>query len=737
MITVLCLAVGLFCFTVVSYYVRDLSAPFSHFENYERMANLIMRTEHGSSSVVFSETTDKIAKASLSGISKIGIIDFSSTEGDYLFERENDEYPIHMLSRFANEDFFKVFGSDFSLRPGEVVISQRIARKVYGKENPVGQKIHTVRSKKDSRPIDYYTITGVFGGFTNTNLYASDVYFPFEESDIIRPYAILLLNQPEDVPMVNQQLKGLFEDKAAEKQEIPYVKLISEQKPANRQILLILITIGSLILLAGMINFLKLSIQSFYNRSRELSLRKSLGAGRKDLFMILFPELLGIILFTALVSFALTELLLPVWYSYLPKGTDEMRIDTLILFIQQGQYIGLLILICASVAAFAVWRIRRLGVISVLHEGRHPFRNIMMVLQLVICFFFIGSMLGLQRMAGNIKDAMYAPIPLEETKNILSLNLNQAPFEGCIPEIKAQIEQISGVEETLGFSRTYLGSIRNGDKQSYLVRYVYAESHYFDFFHMPMRGRLSESSPYEIYVSKNTAGMLSETGATDLFMPENRNIYKVMDVFREYPYLMSSNGKKEYWAVFPNDNKELTHWYIKCTPGQISKVKTQIERVLRNYYPAPLELSMSVLYEQIWLNDNSGIFILRDLAFFLAIIALIITMFSIYSAISLDTQSRQKEVAIRKINGADHRVISLLFARSYLFMIFIAFAISSVFLIFILRLYSSNVKVSSGYQSPLFWMELLLLVSLMVAITVAYKIKKVSCLNPAEAIRTE
>lgn len=43
---------------------------------------------------------------------------------------------------------------------------------------------------------------------------------------------------------------------------------------------------------------------------------------------------------------------------------------------------------------------------------------------------------------------------------------------------------------------------------------------------------------------------------------------------------------------------------------------------------------------------------LKDTILFFAIVSIIITLLGVYSSITLDTERRQKEVAIRKVNGA-------------------------------------------------------------------------------------
>ena len=123
----------------------------------------------------------------------------------------------------------------------------------------------------------------------------------------------------------------------------------------------------------------------------------------------------------------------------------------------------------------------------------------------------------------------------------------------------------------------------------------------------------------------------------------------------------------------------------------------------------------------------------------LSVISLIITVLGIYSAITLDTYSRQKEVAIRKINGAGPRVIALLFGKLYIRLLVIA-AIPSLAIVylFLRMLISKKVVISAEWlNNPVLWLSIIFLTTTIVFITVAYRIWLISRLNPAEVIKSE
>ena len=129
-------------------------------------------------------------------------------------------------------------------------------------------------------------------------------------------------------------------------------------------------------------------------------------------------------------------------------------------------------------------------------------------------------------------------------------------------------------------------------------------------------------------------------------------------------------------------------------------------------------------------------FKLRDVVLFMAFISLLISMLGIYSAVTLDTKYRRKEMAIRKINGAGIRQIAILFARLYIVLLFstaiLAFPLVGVLLHFFSQMYASFVEVGVLFYSSIF-----LVVVLLTVVTVYVRIRNIARINPAEVIKRE
>lgn len=105
----------------------------------------------------------------------------------------------------------------------------------------------------------------------------------------------------------------------------PEARLLSQKDAVSMKSLLInmlIMFIASLILISGLINFLKFIIQMFYNRQREIALRKCMGASVKGLYLLLFFEVFWMMSFAFLISLVLMELSMSAMQIYIPNWGD-------------------------------------------------------------------------------------------------------------------------------------------------------------------------------------------------------------------------------------------------------------------------------------------------------------------------------------------------------------------------------------------------------------------------------
>ena len=182
-------------------------------------------------------------------------------------------------------------------------------------------------------------------------------------------------------------------------------------------------------------------------------------------------------------------------------------------------------------------------------------------------------------------------------------------------------------------------------------------------------------------------------------------------------------------------NEYFGHCYVKCQPGQKDRSEASLRDFLRKRLPENIEITMPTLMDEI-LQGQAFEFVFRGIVGFMAIVAMVISLLGVYAAITLDTEYRRKEMAIRKVNGAGIRQIAWIFARLYVRLLVVsalfAFPIVAVVLHQIKSMYAFFID-----TGVLFYGGIFVGVSAVVALTVGFRIHRIAKVNPAEIIRKE
>jgi ABC-type antimicrobial peptide transport system permease subunit len=174
---------------------------------------------------------------------------------------------------------------------------------------------------------------------------------------------------------------------------------------------------------------------------------------------------------------------------------------------------------------------------------------------------------------------------------------------------------------------------------------------------------------------------------------------------------------------------------VKCEPGQKKQVGEGLEKVLRKHLPESIDIRLKTLMDDIRMKQSME-FTLRGIVAFFSIVTLIIVLLGIYAAITLDTEYRRKEMAIRKVNGAGVKQIALIFARLYIWLLVVTFILAFPIVAFAVTEFSSmyEVFIDTGI---LFYGGIFVGMAAIVALTVGFRIYLITKVNPAEIIRKE
>ena len=745
LISALCLAVGIVCFAYVWLFVATVEEGYD-LPDYERRASLYVHKVDGRSAAYSPNEILRLQEElKLLGVEGISASTYARDGEVEAIDDEGRTTPYLVKYGLVNTYFFTygnnpVQGLTGELAPDDVVLSAAFARKTFGGENPVGRWIRLVGANNES---EMYRVAGV----------AENDALDFERADCF----FSMMRQPDERNFL--QVHVLIPRQMSEETFAQHLEKMGwQRKDGNVSLSLrmenadetqrhlaetLVLAIASLVLVSGLINFLKFIFQVFFIRQRELVLRKCMGSGLRGLYMLLASEVFLMLTLSFFLSLVVSEIILtlidgrlPAEYLTLPMGDAYL--------VQAGVYAGTLA-VGLLAACFPVMRLRRGTLHGFLQSARHKhrLRNWMIGLQLFISMFFVGGILLINMLWNETVFSGYMPLTPAEQDRVVVLSLNTHTMLKNRGPILDEVRRLPEVEEVLSFdlpgrlSRTTFMDYMGKDSTRMEVFMQSGHPGYFDFFHIPMEGKVVDPGAGNmVYVSRRLKQLLDEEG-NDGTVRLSGVDYQIAGVY-EALFDETEKPVDDYYFVgsvfLPSPG--VSNYFIRVNEHTGGKVFAErLTTLCRKHIPETLPLDIHLLTDDDETKDNIGL--MRSGLLILVVISLLLVVLSIYSSISLDTMERQKEVAIRKINGAKPADIFLLFARMYL-VIFAVTYVLAVSLLMIIGIqafeYDTRIEFVRSWEWPV---QLFVLTAALLAVVTGWKIRQVMRLNPAEVVKTE
>lgn len=743
-ISALCLAVGITFFTLVSHFINGVMNQHDFPRSEERISFYAKKGDNGQT--LRWEDASFLQSQHIKGIDSLFASTSSTRNAEVtLFDNSQREYPFLVKYKMTSPNYFAcrgielIYGKHSLMAADEVVVSESFVHRALNGLSPVGFILRVDAGLPESCSIKDFKIVNV--AKVDESLQLGEIFFHPDVAPKWRYSIESFLNGEASFKDVNKLLGKIVWPEG----RITSCWAWQEGKDATGEAMVALLVraLSSLILLSGLINFLKFIIQMFYNRQRELNIRQCLGADWKGMFSLLFAEVFWMMSAAFLLSLLISEISIALINHIIPS--EELMVtysmDRVILA-QSMVYLGVLV-VCLVIILFPVYKLRKTSVVRpVLRKrNKHLFRYTMIGIQLAISIFFVGGVWTISLFFNDFIGEAYNPLSVKEEQHILTIPANSERLRSNWNEILQKVQTIPGYEEYTYFtsqnelkSFTYMEYNKN-DKESIPVIMQQGDPNCFGFFHIPMvgqKGVTAESN--RVYVSERFMNCLQADGNTGT-VRLNGNDYQVAGVYKELYRRRETNGEHLYaGTVFlPADDKGCC--FLKFSAGtNMSVVRKDVESICREYIPYTLPLEIIPLDE---LTDDmvDTIVLLMKCGMILGIVSLILVVLSVCSAISIDTVGRQKEIAIRKINGATSRNIASLFAKPYV----VVYLLSFVFVYPLLRLFlieltqgQANIAYQWGWGIGLFFGFALLLF-----IVTVHKIKRIMYINPATIVKKE
>lgn len=576
--------------------------------------------------------------------------------------------------------FFNLFG--FTLETGDkekvlsdkysIVLTQETAKKYFGNQNPIGQIIR-YDGQFDLK------VTGIARNPPTQSHIQFDCLLSFELLDEIFSksrldhwgqfdhYTYVRLAENTNVDLVESKMANYLSSQApdwvSEKitlklQPIKSIHLESTRQSelspnSNKAYYLVFMSAAVLILLVASINYVNLSYATYLSRSKEMAMKKILGATKSGL-------LKGLIIESALIS--LSAMLLALFIVNLTiaeigqiTGKDFGQFHTpsfIFLTLSIGLITGL---ISGIPPALGLIKIQN-HMAKLKSKPKSTMGHIMILIQLSVSSLLIMAMFAvtsqfnyLQNTSLGFNGARTLVIPIKDR----SLN---AGYQATVNEIKSilGVESASFSSTTPGTNNalTYTYSISGTDRNDIALTTVIADEFFYELYNIRLKaGRLPE-----IFAPGNEAQIVLSQAAVD-FLDLKEPIGKtvsgkikgtIVGVVEDFQ-VNSLHSKVEPIIMF-NYLPTLRFVSVKTSNGFDQATIASLAKVWDGKYEKyPMEYSFLeddnlklYSYEQGVLNS---IYILVTIAIFIASIGLV-------GHATLLRRNKAREYSIRKILGA-------------------------------------------------------------------------------------
>ena len=717
--------------------------------NFENKRNIYRIVRSDNESIVPRKLHDEVM-AKIPGVDKMSPYVISEK---YFKNRETKE-PVKIIA--TNDDFLDMFSFHFILSSPDptlsaknnIILTEDFSKKLFGDKNPLGEILEI----NDGN----YTISGVVTNVPQNASFRFDALINANNSFLINTNsyneslfllnAFVMLNRESDISAVEAQISKIFNQWQTFKnvtlslqplKEVYFKGLPNdEMEHANINLIYLLIGIALVILFMTIFNYMSLSVSSGYEKLTELGIRKTSGAGRKDIFMHILSESLMESLVSMILAYLLSFAIAPLFSELLGAKIEIANlllhpfviVAGFLLFLLTGILSGLYPALQFSNVSPVKIISGRKGIQQKYWQGG------VVTFQFLISIVLIISMLVIQKQLDFVK---HSDMGFDKDLMVrLDLNGNSVQKWNVLKNELLKNPEIISVSASEG------GPIKkgvtvnrhfnvNGKEKDLQIDMLFADEDFIETFGLEIiKGSNFQSSD-------SLAGNLVnehlyrelEYGDNDIGTTSLKNTIGVVKDFH-YENLYTKIGNL---MIRPLKDMSPEVLNIKIQ-GNIAENLAFIKKVYSTIEP---EMPFSFLFYDDWIQSMYQKEEKQAHAINLfTILAIIISCLGLIGLIQQSTQTKIKEIGIRKINGATTGEIIALLNQNLVKWVVIAFIIATPVAYYTMNKWLENF----AYKTELSWWIFALagLLALGIALlTVSFQSWKAASRNPVEALRYE
>jgi len=701
---------------------------------------------------------------------------------EYMNQDFTDENIIEADSTFFNLFSVPILkGDSKSLlnTPHKVVLSESVAKKIFGNENPIDKPV------KIGNDTIRYIVTGVMADMPGNSHFEASMLTSLVTNPrskvpiwLINSFSTYFLLKPNSSfktidakfpdliirhlgPEV-QQYMGISLEEFSKKgnkyrfflQNLKDIHLdpsIQQEFKAasDPKYLMIFGAIAILIVLIAAINFMNLSTAQASKRAKEVGIKKIGGSTRGMLINQFLTESFILSFMSLIIALIFIKITLPYFNNMLKANlilnliTNWYTIPALILFsvivgVLAGSYPAFYL------SSFNPYEVLKGSVKNSMKNGR--LRRVLVVFQFAVSILLIVCTLIMYR---QIKYMLKKDVGFDKEQLIV---INRAEAIGQkMKAFKESIKNIPGVIN-ISSSTAVPGRINNNNgyglegrkDESFLMVTNYVDYNFLDTYGMKLE---SGRSFNESFSTDKEACLINESAVKNFGLadpekarfvppgPENsRNYIPVIGVIKNFNFESLRNPIGPYILCFQSENFMWGYLTVRLSVQNYSKTINEIEKVWKDYTSnTPLQYYfLDADFEKMYVQEKQN----ARMAVIFSILAIFIATLGLFGLTSFTVEQRTKEIGVRKAMGSSVAGIYVAVSKEIIILVSMSALIAWPLIYYIAQKWLENFyfRINLGVFS--FFAGLVIAMGIAL-LTISYRILRAAIVNPAQSLKYE
>jgi putative ABC transport system permease protein len=698
---------------------------------------------------------------------------------------------INLQLNYVDNDFFRVFSFPVVsgnaraplADPGNIVMSAYAAKTIFGKEDPIGKilKINVdgswqnlsvsaiLKDFPDNSSITYDLLvrTELRPDYTvnkdRWNTQDHDVYIKLAPGvsvqnveNSMRP--VVEKYRAGDIREMTQ--RGVRPDANGDILALRLLPLsqihFDIEKGTGpvtaKSYLYTLLTVGLLILIIAVFNFVNLNIAQAFTRIKEVGVRRSLGAGKRQIFLQVWGESFLICLASVIIGVAALGICIKPLNQLL---SQHISLDYLLQPLPMLFTLLLIVVVSLLAGGYPAVSVSRLSTINVLKGNitvKRPgvFRNTLIVVQFIMaCLLMVSGLIVFrqfefmrtQPLGFSQESVISVPIAHpEKGKMIVSSLRSQLSAQPAVQSVTGSDINF-GVGKDGGTSRISSGFDYNGR----LIRsnVITVDYDFLKTMGIPLLSGRDFSKSFGTDTSRNvivTESMAKSFGVenplglsfiTDSSEPRSTIIGIIPDI-----HLYSLHEEKKPLSVYlAGDNADyIDYALVKIKNLHPVEAMNLIKEAYKKADPGA-EFNGSFIEENVgrWYNKEKNFSKILGIA---TGVATLLSCLGLFAMSALMIGQRIKEIGVRKVLGASVQSIAALLSKDFLVLVLLAVAIATPLTWWLMNKWLSDFPYRVEISWWLFFASGIVALSVAI-ITISLHTIKAAVANPVKSLRTE